>query len=97
MQVLKYMNNYKLRLKMPRRLYEFKCSNNHVTEQFVDETIKTSQCRECDENATRIISPTGIYLEPFSGLYPSSYDRWTRVRSEKMTQEKKRNAEHGDS
>ena len=80
---------------MPRRLYEFRCAKDHVTEQFVDETIKTSQCRECDEIATRIISPTGIYLEPFSGNHPSSYDRWTRVRAEKLKLEKKRNAEHG--
>lgn len=75
-----------------RRLYEFKCENNHVTEQFVDETIKTSQCRVCDGAATRIISPTGIYLEPFSGLYPAAYDRWTRVRAEKLAKEKKANA-----
>ena len=80
---------------MPRRLFEFKCPENHVTEQFVDETVKVSQCRECDEMATRIISPTGIYLEPYSGNHPSSYDRWTRVRAEKLKQEKKQNAEHG--
>ena len=97
MQVLKYMNNYKPSQTMSRRLYEFKCSNNHVTEQFVDETIKTSQCRECDGSASRIISPTGIYLEPFSGIYSSSYDRWTRVRAGKLAKEKKQNAEHGDS
>jgi hypothetical protein len=80
---------------MPRRLYEFRCNQDHVTEQFVDETVKTSQCRECDEMATRIISPTGIYLEPFSGLYVGAYDRWTRVRAEKLQQEKRQNAEHG--
>jgi len=45
--------------------------------------------------ATRIISPTGIYLEPFSGQYLGAYDRWTRVRAEKLAQEKKTNAEHG--
>ena len=77
---------------MPRRLYEFKCEQNHITEQLVDETIKVSQCRECDGAATRIISPTGIYLEPFSGLYPAAYDRWTRVRAEKLAKEKKANA-----
>jgi hypothetical protein len=82
---------------MARRLYEFKCSKEHITEQLVDETIKVSPCRVCDENATRIISPTGIYLEPFSGLHPASYDRWTRVRAEKLKQEKKQTANHGDS
>jgi hypothetical protein len=76
-------------------LYEFKCENSHITEQLVDETIKVSPCRECDEKATRIISPTGIYLEPFSGLHPSSSDRWERVRAEKLAQERRTNAEHG--
>lgn len=80
---------------MPRRLYEFRCAKDHVTEQFVDETVKTSECRECSESATRIISPTGIYLEPFSGQYQGAYDRWTRVRAQKLKQEQKRNAEHG--
>jgi len=80
---------------MPRRLYEFKCAKDHITEQLVDETIKVSQCRECDETATRIISPTGIYLEPFSGNHVGAYDRWTRVRAEKLKQEKRQNAEHG--
>lgn len=80
---------------MPRRMYEFRCPKDHVTEQYVDETITTSQCRECDEKATRIISPTGIYLEPFSGNHVGAYDRWTRVRAEKLKQETKQNAEHG--
>lgn len=93
--MLKFMTNSKRTKKMPRRLFEFKCEKNHITEQFVDETIKTSPCRECDEIATRIISPTGIYLEPFSGQYTAAYDRWTRVRSEKMAQEKKKNANNG--
>ena len=80
---------------MSRRLYEFKCENSHITERFVDETEKTVECSECDGKATRIVSATGIYLEPFSGLHPSAYDRWDRVRAEKLTLEKKRNAEHG--
>lgn len=78
---------------MPRRLFEFKCEKNHVTESFVDVDTKEVQCSECGEKATRIISPTGIYLEPFSGLHPTSYDRWNRVRAEKLAQERKRNAD----
>lgn len=80
---------------MPRRLFDFECKNSHKTEHFVDTDAKEVQCSECGETATRIISPCGIYLEPFSGLHPSAYDRWNRVRSEKMALEKKRNAEHG--
>jgi hypothetical protein len=80
---------------MPRRLFEFKCKNEHITESYVDVDVKETECGTCGEIATRIISPTGIYLEPFSGLYPSSYDRWNRVRAEKQAQEVKRKADHG--
>ena len=81
---------------MARRLFDFKCAEGHLTESFVDIDTKEIQCPIClTSTATRIISPTGIYLEPFSGLYTASYDRWTRVRAEKLAKEKKQNAEHG--
>lgn len=80
---------------MPRRLFDFKCKNSHNTEAFVDVDTKEVQCSGCDELAPRIISPTGIYLEPFSGLHPSSSDRWERVRAEKLAQEKRITANHG--
>jgi hypothetical protein len=80
---------------MPRRLFEFKCKNDHVTESFVDTDTKEVQCCDCGETATRIISACGIYLEPFSGLHPSAYDRWNRVRAEKLALERKRNADNG--
>lgn len=73
-------------------MYDFKCKNLHVTESFVDETVKEVQCGECDEIATRIISPTGIYLEPFSGIYPQATERWERNRAEKLRLEKKQNS-----
>lgn len=93
MQVLKFMSDYKKKVKyMPRRLFDFTCKNSHTTEHFVDTDTKDVSCSECGEMATRIISPTGIYLEPFSGDHPSSYDRWNRVRAEKLTQERKQNA-----
>lgn len=95
MPVVKYTSDYKRKKKMPRRMFDFECKNSHVTEAFVDLNTKEIQCSECDEIATRILSPTGIYLEPFSGDHPSSYDRWNRVRAEKLTQERKRNADNG--
>lgn len=80
---------------MPRRLFDFRCTKDHITESFVDTDVKEVQCCECGDRASRILSPTGIYLEPFSGNHVGAYDRWTRVRAEKLKQEKKQNAEHG--
>lgn len=76
-------------------MFDFKCTNSHTTESFVDTDVKEIKCSECGEIATRIISPTGIYLEPFSGLHPTATDRWERVRAEKLAQERKTNANHG--
>ena len=80
---------------MARRMYDFKCEQNHQMESFVDETVKETTCDVCGEIATRIISPTGIYLEPFSGNHPSATARWAKQRAEKLAVEKKTKANHG--
>ena len=80
---------------MPRRMFDFECKDSHITEAFVDVDIKEVQCGDCGEIATRIISPTTIYLEPFSGLFPSASSKWVKQRAEKLAVEKKTKANHG--
>jgi len=76
-------------------MFDFECKDSHITEAFVDVDIKEVQCGDCGETATRIISPTTIYLEPFSGLYPSASSKWIKQRAEKLAVEKKTKANHG--
>ena len=80
---------------MPRRMFDFECKNSHITESFVDVDTKEVQCGECDGIATRIISPTTIYLDPASGLYPSATAKWSKMRAEKLALERKTKANHG--
>jgi hypothetical protein len=80
---------------MPRRMYDFECKDSHITESFVDVETKEVQCSVCDGTATRIISPTTIYLDPVSGLYPSATSKWHKMRAEKLTLERKAKANHG--
>ena len=80
---------------MPRRIFDFECKESHITEAFVDVETKEVQCGECGEIATRIISPTTIYLDPTSGLYPSATLKWHKMRAEKLALEKKTKANHG--
>jgi hypothetical protein len=80
---------------MPRRIFDFECKESHITEAFVDVETKEIQCGECGEVATRIISPTTIYLDPVSGLYPSATSKWHKMRAEKLALEKKTTANHG--
>jgi hypothetical protein len=80
---------------MPRRMYDFECKDSHITESFVDVDTKEVQCGECGGTAARIISPTTIYLDPVSGLYPSATSKWHKMRAEKLALEKKTKANHG--
>ena len=78
-----------------RRMYDFKCEQNHQMEALVYETTKELPCEECDGIATRIISPTTIYLDPISGDHPSATAKWAKQRAEKLAVERKTKANHG--
>ena len=80
---------------MPRRLFDFVCKNSHNTESFVDLDTKEVQCSECGEKATRIISPSRVYIDPISGDSTVATAKWARMRSEKIALEKKEKANHG--
>lgn len=81
-----------------RRIFEFACDQGHVTERYVDEQVMCIQCPHCKylAVANRIVSAPQIKLEGITGSFPGAYDRWERVRAEKLQQERKRNASHGE-
>lgn len=74
---------------MPKRMFEFSCSEGHITEQLVDPEVRTSVCRECSEEAHRMVSAPTVRLEGISGSFPGAYARWEKVRAEKLKQERK--------
>jgi hypothetical protein len=80
---------------MPRRMYDFKCNDSHITESFVDVDTKEVQCGECGEVATRILSSPRLGLDPISGDFPSATARWSKMRAEKLALERKTKANHG--
>lgn len=75
-----------------KRMFDFMCADGHVTERLVDDSVRTVTCSECDKEATRLVSSPQVKLEGFSGAFPDAYDRWSRVRAEKLKQEQKRNS-----
>lgn len=75
---------------MARRMYEFKCSEEHLTEALVDYETTEVLC-ECGEVANRIISTPRIVLDGTNPTFVGAYDKWARVREEKKKQEAKRN------
>ena len=74
---------------MTRRIFEFQCNNDHVFEQYVDDSLKTTTCPACDTEAKRIISKPRIDLEGCSGDFPTAADAWVRRRESHMKYERK--------
>lgn len=83
-------SSYREIQQVSRKLYDFKCSEGHITEKFVgDET--TILC-ECGLDANRIISPIRISLDGTDPVFVSAYDKWAKRHEDKQKQEAKQNA-----
>ena len=64
------------------RMFEHKCSEGHITEALLDDSVKTTVCKECGRVASRIISSPRIRLEGITGAFPSAHDAWARKHEE---------------
>jgi hypothetical protein len=80
---------------VPKRLFEFVCPEGHITERLVDSEVRHSVCH-CFLESERIVSAPQIKLEGFTGAFPGAYDRWERVRKEKLAVERKQKASRGE-
>lgn len=79
-----------------RRIFEFLCPQGHLEDKFIDDSHREATCSACGATSKRIVSTPRVKLEGISGDFPGAYDRWERVRAEKLAQEKKKAAENGE-
>jgi len=75
-----------------RRMFEFVCAAEHVTERLIDDSFRTTSCKECGEEAIRMISTPRISLEGITGAFPGAADKWVKTRAERLKQEQKRDS-----
>ena len=74
---------------MPKRIYEFICGDDHLTEAYIDSELRTTNCSVCGQPAIRIVSKPMVKLEGVTGDFPGAAMQWERKRNEKMAQERK--------
>lgn len=74
-------------------LNDFKCADGHVTEALREDSVTTIVCTHCGKDAIKALAAPRSNLEGFSGAFPDAYDRWARVRADKLKVEQKQNAE----
>jgi hypothetical protein len=65
-----------------RRIFEFRCVKDHITEKLVDDEVRSVECPHCHNEASRIISTPRIRLEGITGAFPSASDAWARKHEE---------------
>lgn len=72
---------------------DFKCPDGHITEALREDSVQSIVCTQCGKDAVKALAAPRSKLEGFSGAFPDAYDRWSRVRAEKLTIEQKQNAD----
>jgi len=65
-----------------KRIFEFRCAKDHLTEKLVDDEVRSIECPHCRNEASRIISSPRISLEGITGAFPSAHDAWARKHEE---------------
>ena len=59
------------------KVYDFRCDNGHVTEEFVEATVTTSRCG-CGATSTRMVSAPSFHLNGSDGSFPGAHMKWVR-------------------
>ena len=59
------------------KVFDFRCGNGHVFEDFVEKGVTTSRC-SCGSDATKILSATKCQLDGSSGDFPGQHMKWVR-------------------
>lgn len=62
---------------MVLKVFEFKCEQNHIFEEFVESGTTSSRCG-CGANAIKIVSATPSLLEGASGDFPGRHMKWVK-------------------
>ena len=59
------------------KVYDFRCDNGHVTEEFVESSVTASRCG-CGADSTRMVSAPSFHLNGSDGSFPGAHMKWVR-------------------
>lgn len=75
-----------------KRIFEFCCEDFHITEAYIDDSVREKECPICSKNAKRVVSSPAIKLEGWSGSFPGAANKFDRIHREKLKAEQKANS-----
>lgn len=62
------------------KIFDVRCSEGHVTEDWVESREGTTTCSVCGSVAKPIYTPIAFHLDGASGHFPTATDRWIKDR-----------------
>jgi len=65
-----------------RKIREFRCGDDHITEHYVYDDVDTHPCKVCNKLAKRIISAVRCKLDPLSGDFPGATIKWIKEKEQ---------------
>ena len=72
-----------------KRYFDFQCAKGHITEKYIDDSVKVIQCPHCGNDASRLIAAPRVSLEGITGDFPGASMAWESKRQEKIAWERK--------
>jgi hypothetical protein len=60
------------------KVFDFRCPNGHVHEEFVKAEVTESRCKTCDAVSTRMVSAPSFHLNGSDGTFPGAHMKWVR-------------------
>jgi hypothetical protein len=71
------------------RVFDFLCSNDHLSESFVNSVTREINCPVCGQTALRQIGTPRVSLEGTTGSFPGAAMQWERKHAQKLKAEQK--------
>jgi hypothetical protein len=60
------------------KIFDFRCPNGHVHEEFVKAEVTESRCKTCGAVSTRMVSAPSFHLNGSDGTFPGAHMKWVR-------------------
>ena len=60
------------------KIYDFRCTNGHVTEELVKADVTESRCKICNAVSTRMVSAPSFHLNGSDGSFPGAHMKWVK-------------------
>jgi len=71
-----------------RLLRDFKCSDNHITERFIDSGVESVICPICGKEAKKMLGYGTVMLDGTDPGFPGAWNKWADIRERRHREQK---------